>query len=595
MTAQRFTDAFPPGGYMMTLHLSASVILPLLLIAAGCVLIQRFFRKKLSRDQYFYMRDLSLTTVMMLLALWRGSDRIEALVACSLLSMVVGLAERVCPERGYFSLIILPGLIFALTGQPISFVSAQGASFTYLSWWESLFFTTAWMTLFPVLFRRLDQIPGLAGRLLGVSLSLMVCVSYFSRQNLNEAFLVSVVSLVLVCAYWSRLGHQFRQLGTPLASLWGTLVAGISIIGVSKGITITALLVVPLGFYAVPLVEISLGLVSNAFERGRPRPSNDLYSRAIERGVDHPAAIRLVTEICLLVGGSVALMQLLPDSRALKFAVPAMAAVLLLVLWGVSGGRQTRDGTSTLWGVKIDGISMNYALSKCLAWLRSQEPQFRMIVTLNALGMYEVRSDAEFRRVVSSADLKLPDGAGLVWALKKLKMQVVERIAGIDFMDRLCRLAASESIPVYLLGGRPGVARAAAEYLQKAHPGLIVTGYYDGYFDRSHSDEVAENIRRSGAKILFAALGMPAQEKWLDSERRNLSGLLCVGVGGSFDVFAGVLKRAPRFWQKIGCEWLYRLFQEPRRLTRDLKLPAFVIAVLREKFNIFPWKEQNND
>ena len=113
----------------MTLPFTADAIVPLLLVAAGCVALQRFFRKKLSRDQYFYMRDLSLMTVMMLLALWSGSDRIEALVACSLLSMVVGLAERARPGKGFFAFIVLPGLIFALTGQPISFVSSSGPRF----------------------------------------------------------------------------------------------------------------------------------------------------------------------------------------------------------------------------------------------------------------------------------------------------------------------------------------------------------------------------------------------------------------------------------------------------------------------------------
>lgn len=574
----------------MEFQFSAGALGALLAIAAGCVLLQRFFRSKLSRDQYFYMRDLSLMSVMMLLALWSGSDRIEALVACSLLAMVIGLAEQARPSRGFYSFIVLPGLIFALTGQPISFVSSAGSTFLYLTQWQSVVLTTAWMTLFPVLFRRLDQIPGLAGHLLGVSLSLMSAVTYFSRQNLNEAFLVSLVSLVLVCAYWSRLGHQFRQLGAPLASLWGTLVAGISIIGVSKGITLTALMVIPLGFYAVPLAEMSLGLVSHAFTHAPAHPV-DLYSRVIERGVDHPAAVRLVTEICFLVGGSVSLMQLMPDSAALKMVVPVMAGLLLLVLWGVHGGRRPRANGHSLWGVKIDGISMNYALSKTLAWLRSDERKFRMVVTLNALGLNETRSDADFRRLANEADLTLPDGSGLVWAMRKLKMPVVERIAGVDYMDRLCRLAASEGIPIYLLGGRPGIARRAAEKLMKLHPGLIVTGCYDGYFDRAYSTKIAEHIRESGARILFAALGMPAQEKWLDSQRKALDGVLCVGVGGSFDVYAGVLKRAPKFWQKIGCEWLYRLFQEPWRIKRDLQLFSFVIMVLRERFNIFPWKD----
>jgi N-acetylglucosaminyldiphosphoundecaprenol N-acetyl-beta-D-mannosaminyltransferase len=572
----------------MELQFSAGVLVSLLAVAAGCVFLQHFFRQKLSRDQYFYMRDLSLMSVMLLLALWSGSDRIEALVACSLLAMVVGLAEQARPGRGFFVFILLPGLIFALSGQPISFVSSAGATFLYLNRAQSVVLTTAWMTLFPVLFRRLDQIPGLAGHLLGVSLSLMSAVTYFSRQNLNEAFLVSAVSLVLVCAYWSRLGHQFRQLGTPLASLWGTLVAGISIIGVSKGITLTALMVIPLGFYAVPLAEMSLGLVSHAFlHENHP---NDLYSRVIERGVDHPAAVRLVTEICFLVGGSVSLMQLAPDSAALKMVVPVMAGLLLLVLWGVHGGRRPGGNKRSLWGVKIDGISMNYALSKTLAWLKSEEPAFRMVVTLNALGLNETRNDGEFRRLANEADLTLPDGSGLVWAMKKLKMPVVERIAGIDYMDRLCRLAASESIPVFLLGGRPGIARRASEKLAKMHPGLVVTGYYDGYFDRAYSRQIAERIRESGARILFLALGMPAQEKWAASQREALDGMLCVGVGGSFDVYAGELRRAPKFWQKIGCEWLYRLFQEPWRFKRDVQLFSFVLMILRERFDIFPWK-----
>ena len=169
-------------------------------------------------------------------------------------------------------------------------------------------------------------------------------------------------------------------------------------------------------------------------------------------------------------------------------------------------------------------------------------------------------------------------------------MPVVERIAGIDYMDRLCRLAASESIPVFLLGGRPGIARRASEKLAKMHPGLVVTGYYDGYFDRAYSRQIAERIRESGARILFLALGMPAQEKWAASQREALDGMLCVGVGGSFDVYAGELRRAPKFWQKIGCEWLYRLFQEPWRFKRDVQLFSFVLMILRERFDIFPWK-----
>lgn len=577
------------GCFAVNFLLSSDTMIPLLLIAGGCVLLQRFFKNRLTRDQYFYMRDLSLLSTMLLLALWSGSERIEALVACAMLSMVVGLAERTRPGRGYFAMIILPGLIFALTGESISYVSSAGGSkaFVFFSAWQSVLLTTAWMTLFPVLFRRLDQVPGLAGRLLAVSLALMAGVSFFSRQNLSEAFLVSSVSLILVTAYWSRMGHCFRQLGEPLSSLWGTIVAGASIIGVSKGITLTALMVIPLGFYAVPLVEFSLGLVSHTVRGDKSPVRRDLYSRVIRRGVDHPAAVRLVTEICFIVGGAVTLMQVFPGSDSFHAVVPVMACVLLMVLWSLYGGGKDMAFRDRLWGVKIDGISMNYALSKSMSWIKNGSPEFRLIVTLNALGMMCARENKEFREVVDSAALVLPDGAGLVWGLRKLGIQVVERVAGIDYMERLCRLAATESIPVFFLGARPGVANAAAEHLKEQYDGLNVVGTYDGYFDRAFSHEVASKVRDSGARILFAGFGQPAQELWLSAMKEELDGILCVGVGGSFDVFAGRVKRAPRIWQKIGCEWLYRLLREPWRLKRDLQLGVFVVDVLRERFNIF--------
>ncbi|MDY3869310.1 MAG: WecB/TagA/CpsF family glycosyltransferase [Pyramidobacter sp.] len=578
----------------MAFELNAEMTLSLFLVAVGCVVFQRFFRKRLSREQYFYLRDLSLVAVLMLLALWSGSERVSALVACSLLSMVVGLADQFYPGRGLYAFIILPGLFFALEGASISFLSAPASENTtvlFLSIWQSVLLTTCWMTLFPILFRRLDQIPGLAGHLLCVSLSLMVCVSYFSRQNLDEAFVVSLVSLVLVGAYWSRLGHHFRQLGAPLASLWGTIIAGISIIGVSKGITLTALMVIPLGFYALPLAEMSLGFMSHAFVNKSSRPIPDLYTRVVEHGVDHPAAVRLVTEICLLVGGGVSLMQLLPDSQALKLVVPSMGFVMVLTLWAFCGRRGRSGEKKSIWGVKIDGISMNYALSKSLAWLKTPCPEFRLVVTLNALGLYASRKDTFFRQIAAKADLTLPDGAGLVWAMRMLSLPVIERIAGIDYMDRLCRLAAVESVPVYFLGGKPGIAQRAAENLAARHPGLKIAGVEHGYFDRDDSEKVANRIRTSGARLLFVALGVPAQEKWLDLYRDSLGGVLAVGVGGSFDVFAGELKRAPAIWQKINCEWLYRLVQEPWRFKQDLRLLSFMLLILCERLNLLRRKE----
>ncbi len=575
----------------MTVNYNAELAISLLAMVMACVLLQRFFRKKLGRDQYFYMRDLSLMAALILLALWSGSPNICSLIASSMLALLIGTMEQIRPGRGWFFLIPLPGLFFALTGTAISFFAAPDGGYIYLTRFQSIFITTLWMTLFPVLFQRLDQVPGLAGHLLSVILSLLLVVTSFSEQELGEGFFVALSSLLLVGAYWSRLGHHYRHLECAIASLWGVVVAGVSILGMSKGIAITALMVVPLGFYSVPLVEISLGLVSHTLFRKPAVSMPYLYGKVIERGVDHPAAVRLVTTICLLVGGTVAFIQLGPSSSPLRGLWLMVAAALAVLLWTLWGGKGEEDANRSLWGVKIDGISMNYALSKAMAWLRSRQPKFRLVVTVNALALCQARKDPEFSAIATEADLTLPDGAGLLWALKALRIPAVERIAGIDFMDKLCRLATVDRLPVYLLGGRPGVAESAALRLMELHRGLEIAGTRDGYFNRRISKQIAREVHDSGARILFVALGQPAQEKWLDENREALPGVLAVGVGGSFDVYAGRLKRAPLLWQKIGCEWLYRLIQEPWRFRRDLELFSFLWLVVREKFKIFPWKE----
>ncbi len=575
----------------MLVHYDAGLALSLLTMVASCLLLQWFFRKKLSRDQYFYMRDLSLMGALILLALWSGSPQICALIASAMLALLIGTMEQLHPDQGWFFLIPLPGLFFALTGATISFFAAPDGGYLYLTSFQSLVITTLWMTLFPVLFQRLDQVPGLAGHLLSVILSLMLVVTSLSEQELGEGFFMALGSLLLVGAYWSRLGHHYRHLECALTSVWGVVVAGVSILGVSKGIAITALMVVPLGFYSVPLVEISLGLVSQTVLRRPPVSMPYLYGKVLERGVDHPAAVRLVTTICLLVGATVAFVQLGPSSSPLRAFGFMSALALAALLWTLWGGKSDTQPQRSLWGVKIDGISMNYALSKAMAWLRSPRPEFRMVVTVNALALCHARRDSEFRHIARDADLTLPDGKGLFWALKVLGIPAVERVAGIDFMDRLCRLAAVDDLPVYLLGGRPGVAQEAAKQLQSLHRGLAVAGADDGYFDPRHSHQIAQRIRCSGARILFVALGQPKQEKWLRDHSQDLEGILSVGVGGSFDVYAGRLKRAPQAWQDLGCEWLYRLLQEPRRLRKDLELFAFLWFVVREKLKIFPWKE----
>jgi N-acetylglucosaminyldiphosphoundecaprenol N-acetyl-beta-D-mannosaminyltransferase len=185
----------------------------------------------------------------------------------------------------------------------------------------------------------------------------------------------------------------------------------------------------------------------------------------------------------------------------------------------------------------------------------------------------------------------LSDGVGLLWGLRFLGMPIQERVTGIDFAEQLCRMAAVEGWPVYFLGSRGDTALNCAETLAAKYPGLPVAGARDGYFDMS-DPAVAEAVARSGAKILFVAMGIPRQEKWTALHADRLGDVLAVGVGGAFDVLSGHLRRAPVKLQKFGLEWLFRLCQEPFRWKKDLRLIAFVVRVLATRFGFYVWREE---
>jgi N-acetylglucosaminyldiphosphoundecaprenol N-acetyl-beta-D-mannosaminyltransferase len=168
-------------------------------------------------------------------------------------------------------------------------------------------------------------------------------------------------------------------------------------------------------------------------------------------------------------------------------------------------------------------------------------------------------------------------------------MPIQERITGIDFAEQLCRMAAVEGWPVYFLGSSGKTALACARVMGSRYPGLVVAGARDGFFDIG-DPSVADAVANSGARILFVAMGIPRQEKWVARYADRLGDMLTVGVGGAFDVLSGNLKRAPRLMQKIGLEWLFRLCQEPSRWKKNLGLMVFVVRVLATRVGIYKWK-----
>ena len=185
----------------------------------------------------------------------------------------------------------------------------------------------------------------------------------------------------------------------------------------------------------------------------------------------------------------------------------------------------------------------------------------------------------------------LPDGAGLIAALKLMGTPIQERLPGCEFVEHLCKRAAHSGWKVFFFGGKPGVAEVAAKKMQEKYDGLIVAGCRNGYFKEEDTADICEEIKNSGADILFVGLGVPKQEYWLMDNLEKTSAFVGIGIGGSMDVISGNLKRAPKLWQKMKLEWLYRTIQEPYRWRRLLGLPVFVFHVVLTKFHLDNYKD----
>lgn len=212
-----------------------------------------------------------------------------------------------------------------------------------------------------------------------------------------------------------------------------------------------------------------------------------------------------------------------------------------------------------------------------------------LIVTPNSEIIFNASKNEELKRIVKSADLVIPDGIGLVYASKIMGVPLKERVTGIDFLDRILRYLEGQGLSVFFLGSKPedgnspGIAAIAAENIKKKYQNLNVAGTHHGYFKENEEEEIVRIINDSEADFLCVAMGSPKQEKFMFMHQDKLNVKGAIGVGGSLDVWAGMLKRAPRFYQKHGLEWLYRLIQEPSRYKRMMILPLFMIKVVVSK------------
>lgn len=232
-----------------------------------------------------------------------------------------------------------------------------------------------------------------------------------------------------------------------------------------------------------------------------------------------------------------------------------------------------------IFGVLFDNYTIDEAVEKAINSLNGDKPF--VIATPNPEIVDVARKDKGYKDILNSCDIVTPDGIGIVYASKILKGNIKERAAGFDIVCGIISEINRKKGSVFLFGSKPGVAESAAENLKEKYPDLEIKGCRNGYF--KEDSEIIKAIQDSSPDLLLVCLGAPKQEKWIFKNKDILNAKILVGAGGTLDVLAGNVKRAPDLFIKLGLEWFYRLIKEPKRIGRMMKLPLFLVDVIVKK------------
>ncbi|WP_026487450.1 WecB/TagA/CpsF family glycosyltransferase [Caldanaerobius polysaccharolyticus] len=235
-------------------------------------------------------------------------------------------------------------------------------------------------------------------------------------------------------------------------------------------------------------------------------------------------------------------------------------------------------------GVPVDNIDIKEAVNLIEKFiLELDDIRCRVVYTPNPEMIMKAQEDRELKGILNDGDLNIPDGIGVVIASKLLGKPLKCRVAGYDLMMEIIKLCHQKDYSICFLGGQPGVAEQAKNRVEQMYKGIKVTGAYHGYFSPDYEDVILEEINIKAPDVLFVGMGVPKQEKWIHKYKGELYSGVCMAVGGSLDVLAGKVKRAPRAFQVLGLEWLYRLVTQPWRYKRMLALPRFMVQILKER------------
>lgn len=242
--------------------------------------------------------------------------------------------------------------------------------------------------------------------------------------------------------------------------------------------------------------------------------------------------------------------------------------------------------TIEIFGVKVHNTTLEEATRTIESYLRGEK--LNIIYTPNTEIVMVAKDDNKLKELLNNGNLITADGIGLIYGSRIKKRPLQERVTGFDMSINMLKIANANNYSLYLLGGKDGIAKNAAENIKKDYPNIKIAGYHHGYFKGSHTGDVSSQDEKNivneissvNPDIIFVGLGFPRQEIWIDSNKDKIKARVIIGNGGVMDILSGNAKRAPEIYQRLGLEWFYRLVRDPSRIKRQMVLPKFMFKVI---------------
>ncbi|PKK90238.1 MAG: hypothetical protein CVV64_10960 [Candidatus Wallbacteria bacterium HGW-Wallbacteria-1] len=490
-----------------------------------------------------------------------------------------------------------------LSGTPFSSDSSM-ISLT----WLSIPLTILWIMTIVKLIEMTDFFDGLTLGICFIIMSALIFAFFEQKGPLlfEKKFSAMALGIILGMLRFHHHPAKFR-LGCGGAKALGFIIAALSISGASK--TVAAIgIILPVLVLWLPILAATF-IIGLTYLKGTLRGANsnsevilpDTEASSMEadsipfQGHYFKVTPKRIVVFMYMVYLYINFVTLdvifsrgMPQSLMfIIFGLVILAQVgkiIFLVENPVEGSQpRTFERVVEILGVAVDNVTRAGAIRRIEGFLQEEQPGLNLVVTPNTIAVELAQADDEFRDILNTADLRVPDGVGLIWASTFLNTPIMERVAGIDLMRATVSLGHQMGISFFLLGTKEEIISEACRRLQADHPGLNIAGYRNGYFEESEEDAIVEEINKSGAQVLLVAMGLPKQEKWINRHRHALKVKVAMGIGGSFDVVSETLSRAPSIFQNCGLEWFWRLCQEPWRWQRMLTLPVFVAKIFRLK------------